>query len=175
MRCKRDQKWPVTLDFRRDELLFDIRNLAYVEGEVMPEENQGHERHMVQDIAEDGNIERVSRILELAHAECVEALYPYTKVGIEPITWQNNKPKCGCCNVYSIEMHMPAECSRTTVTLLKHYVHDYMVDKVLEDWLSITNPSASAKWREKAEESLEGMRQAVNTRIGRVRRKLTPF
>lgn len=173
--CQSQRRWPVTIDLKRDELLYDIKNMSYVEGEMMPEQNQGHERHMVQDIAEVGNIDRVSRILELAHAECIEALFPFTKKEIEPITWQNNEPKCEFCNVYTIEMHMPVAFSQTTVTLLRNCIHDYMVDRVLEDWLSITNPPASAKWKEKAEDSMTAMKEAVNFRVGRVRRRQSPF
>ncbi len=64
--------------FKREQLIYDIRNLAYVEGDIMPEAQQ-HERHTVQDIGEAGNIDRVTRILDLALSECSEWLYPFTK------------------------------------------------------------------------------------------------
>ena len=68
----------VKMTFKREELLYDIRNNAYVEGDVMQAKTE-HDRHQVQDIGEDGNIDRVTRLLDLAHAECEEALFPYTK------------------------------------------------------------------------------------------------
>ena len=36
--------------FKREQLIYDIRNLAYVEGDIMPEAQQ-HERHTVQDLS----------------------------------------------------------------------------------------------------------------------------
>ena len=64
-----ERKKSVRLTFKREELLYDIRNNAYVEGDVM-QVNDAHDRHQVQDIGEEGNIDRVTRVLDLAHAEC---------------------------------------------------------------------------------------------------------
>lgn len=172
--CKHQPKWPVTIDLKRDELLYDIKNMAYTEGEMMQDQS-GEVKCLVQDICEEGNIDRVNRMLEMAHAECVELLYSYTKDAIEPITWQNDEPKCACCKVYSIEMRMPVAMSRTTVTLLKNCVHDYMVDYVLADWLRITNPEAAAKWAARLEAMKEKIQEAVNFRVVPVRRAQRPF
>lgn len=163
----------MTIDLKREELLHDIKSMAYTEGELMA--TKGQDSHHVQDICEEGNIDRVNRMLDMAHAECVELLFSYTKEAIEPITWQNNEPKCECCSVYSIEMHMPATFSRTTVTMLKNSVHNYMVAYVLSDWLKITNAAAAAKWTEQCEDMKEKIKEALNFRVGRVRRTLTPF
>ncbi|MCQ2220010.1 MAG: hypothetical protein MJZ12_01380 [Prevotella sp.] len=172
--CSAQKMWPVTIDLKRDELLYDIKSMAYMEGETLQNQS-GEMKSHVQDICEEGNIDRVNRMLDMAHAECLEMLYSYTKKPIEPITWQNNEPKSDCCRVYSIEMHMPEAMSRTTVTLLKNCVHDYMVDYVLADWLKITNAAASAKWASRCEEMKEKIGEAVNFRVGRVRRRQTPF
>ena len=44
----------VTLTFKRDQLLYDIKNYAYVESHVMPAETE-HAKHMVADVGEDGS------------------------------------------------------------------------------------------------------------------------
>jgi len=72
----------VTLTFLREQLLYDIKNLAYVEGDVLPDDAQ-HSKHQVQDIGEEGNVDRVTRMLDLALSRCREHLYPYTKVPVE--------------------------------------------------------------------------------------------
>lgn len=54
----------VKLLFKRSELLYDIKNYAYVEGDVM-QVNTEHDRHQVQDIGETGNIDRVTKCLTL--------------------------------------------------------------------------------------------------------------
>ena len=183
----------VKLTFKREELLYDIRNNAYVEGDVMQVKTE-HDRHQVQDIGEDGNIDRVTRVLDLAHAECEEALFPYTKENVEQETemddtptfvepveetpaeeFTNEIPDAKPTGDYVIRLLVPDEYSKTTVRLIVRYIHEYMVCRVLADWLSITNPPAAANWKAKQDEALEGMKEAVNFRTGRVRRTQTPF
>ena len=183
----------VKLTFKREELLYDIRNNAYVEGDVMQAKTE-HDRHQVQDIGEDGNIDRVTRVLDLAHAECEEALFPYTKENVEQETEMDDTPTfvepveetpaeeftneitdAKPTGDYVIRLLVPDEYSKTTVRLIVRYIHEYMVCRVLADWLSITNPPAAANWKAKQDEALEGMKEAVNFRTGRVRRTQTPF
>ena len=214
----------VKMTFKREELLYDIRNNAYVEGDVMQVKTE-HDRHQVQDIGEDGNIDRVTRVLDLAHAECEEALFPYTKENVEQETemddtptyvepveetsteepteeetdtaasgtvadddehyalsddegdeeFTNETPASKPTGDYVIRLLVPDEYSKTTVRLIVRYIHEYMVCRVLSDWMSITNPPAAANWKAKQDEALEGMKEAVNFRTGRVRRTQTPF
>lgn len=63
--------------FKLKELLYDIGNMAWVEGHILESENL-ELRHTVQDIVQDGNRDRVARILDKAHCIVTEALYPYT-------------------------------------------------------------------------------------------------
>ena len=71
----------VTLTFKRSELIYDVANYSFVEGDIMKADEE-HARHQVFDIVESGNENRVTRILNLAHAECIEMLFPYTKEDI---------------------------------------------------------------------------------------------
>ena len=194
----------VKMTFKREELLYDIRNNAYVEGDVMLVKTE-HDRHQVQDIGEDGNIDRVTRVLDLAPAECEEALFPYTKENVEQETemddtptfveptadaegtvagseetlaeeeFTDDTPVVKPTGDYVIRLLVPDEYSKTTVRLIVRYIHEYMVCRVLADWLSITNPPAAANWKAKQDEALEGMKEAVNFRTVRVRRTQTPF
>ena len=59
----------VTLTFKRDELLYDIKNMGFVEGDTKKVESE-HERHQVMDVGEDGNVDRVTRVLDLTFSEC---------------------------------------------------------------------------------------------------------
>lgn len=57
-----------TLTFFRKELIYDVANYAYVEGDIMqPDEEDS--RHQVFDITQQGNVDRATRILNLAHTE----------------------------------------------------------------------------------------------------------
>ncbi len=166
------EKVGVKLNFSRKELLYDIQNYAYIEGHVMGEENQ-HAQHTLVDIAEEGNVDRVSRILSLTHAEAVELLYPYTKE--EPIGEEVND-MLEAPDTYVIDMEVPKTMSRTTITLLSRLIHEYMVYKVLHDWLSITNPKAANNWLEKSEQAEKRINTIKHLRTSAFTRDLrTPF
>lgn len=163
-------KHNVRLTFLRKELLYDIKNYAYVESDVMGEERQ-HSKHVLADIGEDGNVDRVSRILSVVHAGVIELLYPYTKA--LPIE-EEIKDMLEAPEEYVIEMQIPETMSRTTLHLLSKLIHEYMVYRVLSDWLSITNPEAAENWRNKAELTEREINKTKNQRSA-FTRKTHPF
>lgn len=160
------------LTFKRDEILQDIGNYAYVVADVMRVDAE-HARHQVLDICQDGNIERVSRVMNLAHSEIVELLYPYTKevCGEEEV----------CDNTlifpqeYVVNMELPDNFAKSTIILLTKLIHEYFVYRILGDWLSITASECSGIWEEKLDVVREKINSAKNNRTGRVRRTLAPF
>lgn len=162
-----------TLVFKRAELLYDAKNYSFVEGDIMTAGDE-HVRHQVQDIGESGNVDRVTRILNLAHAECVEMLYPYTKEELqEELDELDDILKES--DEYRIELTLPATFSLTTVKLLEHLLHEYMVCRVLADWMSITNPSSQANWETKLKSQKDKIQTSLVSRTGKLRRKCKPF
>lgn len=162
----------VTLLFGRESLLYDIANIAYVEADVM-KEDAPHERHQVFDITEDGNVDRVTRILDLVHAQCVEALSAYTQCECEDDTSLNDD--FTEADTYQIVMNVPQQFSATTAKYLEQLIHEYMVDMVLAEWLMITKPDSAANWATKAASLMEEIKKKLNARSGRVLRPLRPF
>lgn len=161
-----------TLTFKREELLYDIGSYAYVEGDVMRTDDD-HSRHQVIDITQDGNVDLVTRTLNLVHSECVEMMYPYTKIPCEKE--ESRDDQLQDASEYTIRLLVPDDFSKTTVTLLSNLVHEYMVCRVLADWMKLTNPQSTADWQGKSEELSNKIRCCLNARCGRVRRTLTPF
>ena len=162
-----------TLTFKRKELIYDAENYSFVEGDIMKADDE-HARHQVFDIAAEGNIDRVTRVLNLAHAECVEMLCPYTKSEI-PDTQTALDDVLTAPEAYDIVLNLPMGFSMTTVQLLKHLIHEYLVCRVLADWMSITNPGSQGNWEEKFTSLKTKIQTAVMSRTGIVRRKLKPF
>lgn len=169
-----ETKRTVTLRFRRENLDYSIRNYAYIESHVMSED-QECSRHMVCDIGEEGNRDRVTRLLGAIHAGVVEMLYPFTKTeAVEEIIdddiWEPEE--------YVVEIHVPATFSRTSCHLLSRLIHEYMVYRVLHDWMTITNsgsPAAAQHWLEKAAEAASEIEGLKNMRTGTLERPLRPF
>lgn len=162
-----------TLTFKREQLLYDVENYSFVEGDIMQEDDE-HARHQVFDIGQNGNVDRVTRVLNLAHSECVEMLYPYTKEEIQD-EQEALDDILIAPDEYEIELSLPEGFSLTTLKLLKHLIHEYLVCRVLADWMSITNPKSQANWEDKMHSLKTKIQTALVSRSGKVRRKLKPF
>ena len=154
------------LRFKRSELLYDIKNYAYIEGSVMETEDE-HLRHTVQDVGEEGNVDRVTRILNLTVAKCREFLFPYTKCEIER-SELNDTLKAP--EVYGIVMKLPKDYSQTTLTLMERLIHEYLVCTALADWLGITYPEKAEMWALRGEDAERELLVNLNTRRGGSRR-----
>lgn len=162
----------VTLTFLRPELLYDIKNYAYIEGHVWGEDKQ-HAQHTLVEIGEEGNVDRVNRILAVVHAAVVEMLYPYTKQDAEEE--EEIDDRMWTPEEYRIEMRVPSCMSRTTLHLLCRLIHEFMVARVIYDWLSITHPEVARNWLEKAMEAQDEINSIKHTRTGLLRRPSYPF
>ena len=162
----------VSLMFKRDELLHDISNNSWVQSEVSASDNVNAKQELA-DIVQDGNIDRVVRVLGLAHQECIELLYAYTHtdiVGGEHLDDAFADPKN-----YVIDMKVPTTFSRTSLEYLVHLVHEYLVCSVLSDWTGITMPENKVLWAQRLEDITDKITATINRRSGRVRRSQSPF
>lgn len=167
-----EKRTSVVIDLLREQLLYDIENYAYVEGNVV-EVPSAEDRAMVIDIAQEGNIDRVNRILNLAYSELVEIMFPYTKERCEDEEIRNDiitEP-----SEYTIRLSMPTMFSKTSVNLLANLCHEYMVCRVLSDWLNMTKHEAWQSWQLRLADISMQIRARLNARCGRIRRTQTPF
>lgn len=132
-----------------------------------------HAKHQVFDVAEQGNIDRVTRMLDVAFAKVVEICYPYSKkemrnrVGLDDELEEEDE--------YILKMTLPSSFSETTLNLLEKLIHEYLVYVVVADWMSITKPESKQNWQEKADTTEHEIRTSLNNRVGRVRRPMNPF
>lgn len=164
-----------TLKFSTEELLHDIANMAYVEGDLIDGGNE-HAAHQVRDICEDGNRERVLRVVDIAVAKCRERLYPYTREDAQDGTELDNTPDEKEQHV--ISLLLPEDFSKTTLDYLNKLLHEYITCTALADWLTIANtanPQSAAAWAAKAEEAQAEAAKIINLRRGRVRRTVSPI
>ncbi len=157
----------VVIILKREHLLYDIENNCYVEGHIMTEAHD-EIRHTVQDVGEEGNVDRVTRTLDLAHADIVERLYPFTQRKINhPVIDDKLREK----PVYGIFLNVPETFSQTTLNFLGKLIHELLVCTATADWMSITNPPKEAVWKSKAEEVIQRINQIKSFRKGRTRIK----
>ena len=159
------------LIFKREQLLYDIGNYAYIEGSVMSEVSD-HNRHMVQDAVQDGNVDRITRVLDLAMAKCRETLYAYTRHNIHRAELDDRRRETP---TYGIVLSVPTDFSQTTLNLLEKLIHEHLVCEALADWMSLTNPAKAAIWKQKADDAIDEVRASLLTRMSRVRIRKHPF
>ncbi len=158
--------------FKRSALLYDIGNCLYVEGSVLPGETEPHLRHSVQDGTQDGNVDRVTRVMDRTVAKCKEMLFPYTRYELEREVVDNRfreEP------VYGIVLSVPEDFSQTTLDYMEKLIHDLILDRAVADWLSMTHPQKSPLWTEKGDEAERELRVCMGKRIRRIRRRVSPF
>ena len=171
----------VVLTFLRIELLNDLDQYGFVEGDVMntgdpkveAHEHLRHGRHQTQDITQDGNIDLVTRWLNLKLAWCREALFPWTKEPVmDNVTLDDilDDP-----DTYTIIMTLPEDFSDTTVVYLEELIHNLLVWYVLFRWFSITKPEGAAKWLEAEQDAENEIKGALARGCGKVYRRMSPF
>ena len=136
-------------------LLYDISNLAFVIADNGDDGN--HPLHRVRDIVEDGNIDRVARVLGLAYARILGVLSPLIR-----------SPRIDICRDISAQPHdyfinfrgdghYRFRLTKELKLRIKETAHEYMVCMVLADWLDITLPPAADVWRYRAEGCIEAL------------------
>lgn len=162
---KKVDRLNVSLTFSREQLLYDIKNYAYVESHVMSTDTE-HARHMVADVGEEGNVDRVTRVLDLGVAKCREMLYPWAKMSISNTEFNDTLQEQA---QYRIDMTVPTTMSETTLSFVERYIHEFLVCRGVSDWLSITNPQKSEVWMEKANEAEREIGRSIHSRVERTR------
>lgn len=156
----------------RKSLLYDISNIAYIVADSAPDLDE-KTRSVITDICEEGNVDRVTRIMNRAYNDLLNRLYAYTK---ERVLEENKINDLFSESLeYKIQMMVPEDFSKTTVSALSEYLHEYIVDVVLVEWLSITKKDEVGIWQEKADAVLGRARSMINDRVGAIKRNLSVF
>lgn len=181
MKCC-NKGYKVMVELTKDELVYDIKNTAFAFADsVQTDSADPHALHNVFDIAEDGNRDKLARILDSAVEDCREMLFRYTKVemtggGFDSNEWEEcvGAP-CNDEDAYYLAMRMPMGFSKTSVHTMTVYIHDYIVNQALYEWLMVVYPSGADRFWALAEEKRKKIKEASNRTSGRSRIRLHPF
>lgn len=162
-----------TLAFGRKSLLYDIGNILYIEGDARKTTDE-KEKSQVIDGLIDGNIDRITRVLNLSFNEMAEWLYELCKYPMPEGIIINDVFREACCYELPIKVH--DTFSKTSLIAVEEAVHEYMVDRAVYDWLSITYVDKAQIWYAKAEEMKERILEYLSHELWEVNtRILDPF
>lgn len=129
----------------------------------------------------DDEQEFLERAFILAHSECAEMLYPHVKREIFP---DMDKPETDedeseevvePAVVYDIVLSLPKHFSHTTITLVENLIHEYLVSRLMSEWVMITVPEKHSYWIERYAEAKRKISVALTARTKPLRRKSRPF
>jgi len=158
--CKYKERKHVMLTMLKSQLMYDIRTGAWVIGDVMKTEDD-HDRHQVQDIGEDNNVDWVARQLDLVHGLILQLLSKYSPQLVysceddDVIDYDNEE--------YRYPLALPIKMKQVTVKYLKELIHNLMVAWVIMDWMSITHKDEYQTWVLKVEDLKEKLKDALDT------------
>lgn len=174
--------YKVMIELQKKELVFDIKNTAAAYADsISSSVEDSHLIHNVYDVGEDGNRDKLARILDSAVEDCKELLYRFTKMemlgsGFYSNEWEEcigsptNEEES-----YYLAMRMPNGFSQTSVHTMTVYIHDYIVNQCLYEWLMIVYPDGADRFWSLAEEKKQKMKDASNRSAVRTRITLHPF
>lgn len=158
-----------TITMYREELLYDIKNSAYITGDILDRDEAEHIRHLIMDIGEDGNVDRVTRLLDNAFDECVFALLKNTNTEMED--GYSTDDRFAEADKYVMKLVLPDKTSKYTIDYLTKQIHEYMVRYTLAQYLGIVAINMRKQWEADLEEiksnikilPLTGKKKAVRT------------
>lgn len=162
------------MKLKKASLIYDISNLAFVIGDVG--DDAPHIIHQLRDICQEGNVDRVARILGLAYSKVLNVLSPILK---------DTTPSL--CHDFSASVHDYVfdfdESASNAFNVspekkfeLKETIREFMVCFVLADWLSITYPEMAETWKKRADDCLTAISLSVSSlSASHLHRKLSPF
>ena len=169
----RRNRQEVTVTLRRQNLLYDIRNCAYIESHTLPDDAP-HIRHLVADIAEEGNIDRLDRVIALAFSILIERLGRWTHADLDTDTNEVTDDRWTPCE-YRLRLCLPRRHNKTTVHLLAHLLHEYIVIKALYDWLLTAVPKSAEAWAARLAEIEDELTRLLNNNSLVFRRHTSPW
>lgn len=170
------------MTIKKKALLYDIANMAYMiadKGHDLTSETC-HDLHRVRDICEEGNIDRVARVLGLAFSHILVALAPI----LEKQSLNLESDFSALPRNYPLEFSKAPEIKFALTDeiklCIKETAHEYMVAMVLADWLSMTFPQAADVWKFRSEAAMEKLKETLSSMSdtsfpGAFRRRLSPF
>lgn len=166
----------------KQELLYDIKNTAYIFGDSQKKaDTDTHTLHNIFDVGEEGNRDKLARILDSAVEDCREMLFRFAKDemrggGFDSNEWEEcvGSP-CNEEEAYYLAMMMPSGFSSTTVHTMTVYIHDYIVNQSLYEWMVLVYPDGAEQFKLLAEEKRQKIKDASNRSANHARIRLHPF
>lgn len=157
-----------------EELVCDIAGkLALLAGAARGKDTDTEvDTHTVEDVLDDGNRELLENMVCRLVYEVMNLLYPFARTPQRGGVVDN---KAHGVERYEIWLSFPYERSETQVRELCATAHEYIVDKCVAEWLSLTWPDSNwQEWEEKAQIQRERISAVLVVPLRPRRLRVTP-
>lgn len=165
------------MKLKKKDLLYDIANMAYIIADTG--EYGRHTLHRVRDICQDGNIDRVSRILGLSYATLLSVMIPILEAPKIDVNRDFSSSPHDYCFNFNTKGNLKRALTTEIKLKIREICHEYMVCMVLADWLAVTLPEAADVWKFRAEKALETIKglvaEVMLASYKNIKRRLWPF
>ena len=131
------------MKIKKSALLYDIANIAYIIAHTS--EGDTHVLHTVTDICEEGNRDRVARVLDLAYSKASVALSPV--IDSQRLHFPSDYSKI--MRTYEVPIRKGLRFPPQLYLKILETVREYMVSMVIADWLGLINKSKGGYWEVK--------------------------
>ncbi len=163
--------WTVLLS--RNEIIDDLANVNYIQSNANMEDDS-RKQSLVQEIGEDGNRDRVVRIMDLAFGEVKSGLYKHLADAHDEDVLRTDDFKIVADYVMRLKVNLKSRDDM--LEYIKNLTHEFIVARVLEDWLELHGRADEAGvWTKKAETALAKISDAVKSNVNIVQVKPLPF
>ena len=171
-RCHRKGQ-RVVMELQKAELVYDVANTAYTFADTLTDV----EKRNIMDVAEDGNRDKLARILDEAVEDCRETLYHLGKGHVDG-SWYETDEWEDCVGSptndeesYYMKMFAPRYFSTSSLHTMTVYAHNYIVNKAVSDWLMVVYPKGAEQFLTLATETKDKLLRAANRSGSHIRIK----
>ena len=144
------------------ELLYDVRNKAYIAGQSIAKGDNTEAVYNMQAVDDEGNSDRIARSISDALARLKASFSEY--IADEDSGEAGNVQEASEQNV-SLTMLVPSNYCFAAREDAARSMHGYIVACALSEWFSLTSKAEAASYAEQAAACLAEAHRAINRRV----------
>ena len=167
---KKTKTTTAIIHLSKQQMIYDIANNAFVIGETI-EDAGPHAKHLVQDVVEGQNIDRVCRVMSQAFCRVNDLLRQWvvdTEETGSPLSSHQNAGE----EEYVIRLVVSDGLARCTIDYWAILAYEYVTASAIADWLDITAKDKASAWQKKADEAAERLVKGIALYHRRARKRM---
>lgn len=151
----------LTITLYTSEIIYDIRNKAYLTGRSRANEENQERVASMQASEDDEDLNQILRSIGTAMEGLRAGLSEYIE---SPATSPSNRLMNASENI-SVELSMPSNYNESVGQSIATNAHQFVVCRALAEWFLITNKPDAGDYDKLAGEHLSLIRLAINKRV----------